>query len=39
VFEKRIVYKIFGLIALKEETVRENSVGIERDSVEITYKM
>jgi hypothetical protein len=34
VFEKIIVYKIFGMTALKEETAREISVGIKRDNVE-----
>jgi hypothetical protein len=34
VFEIRIVYKIFWMTALKEETTREISVGIERDNVE-----
>jgi hypothetical protein len=38
VFEKRVVYKIFWMTALKEETAREISVDIKRDSVNTLTK-
>jgi hypothetical protein len=38
VFETRVLYKIFGMKAIMEETARENSVGIGRGIVEIPYE-